>query len=207
MSEKGGNHIWPAYVDMMTVLLMVYLLLALLFQVVVATTKTAVSQSSQAQQRKEAAANQVTEQKETSQESPKEESKVSTPNSAAKSSGSAGGEKFGLVELDPAELKLRDGDFSIIMTEKTRNFLTPAEINLMKKWIGENLEQINAKGVRVFSVAQNNRQTGNILKIQFDRALGAISVLFSMGVPQDKIIFDNVIVRDVEKDYVALRIQ
>lgn len=33
-SSKSSGHFWPAYVDMMTVLLMVFLLLTLLFQVV-----------------------------------------------------------------------------------------------------------------------------------------------------------------------------
>lgn len=36
MASGSKNHIWPAYVDMMTVLLMVYLLLSMIFQVLAA---------------------------------------------------------------------------------------------------------------------------------------------------------------------------
>ncbi len=112
-----------------------------------------------------------------------------------------------MVELDTTELKLRDSDFSVVISEPKRNFLNAAEINLMKKWVEENRSKITDKGVRVFSVAQVNRQVGTVLKIQFDRALSVISTLLAAGIPQDKIIFDNVLVRDVEKDYVALRLQ
>ena len=34
MSSKSSGHFWPAYVDLMTVLLMVFMLLTLLFQMV-----------------------------------------------------------------------------------------------------------------------------------------------------------------------------
>lgn len=36
MASGSKNHIWPAYVDMMTVLLMVYLLLSMIFQMLAA---------------------------------------------------------------------------------------------------------------------------------------------------------------------------
>lgn len=36
MASGSKNHIWPAYVDMMTVLLMVYMLLSMIFQVLAA---------------------------------------------------------------------------------------------------------------------------------------------------------------------------
>ncbi|WP_297323181.1 hypothetical protein [uncultured Bartonella sp.] len=44
--RRGGENIWIAYSDMLTVLLMVFLLLALLFQVIVATSKIVNSSSS-----------------------------------------------------------------------------------------------------------------------------------------------------------------
>lgn len=39
MKKKGENHIWPAYVDMMTVLLLVYVLVSLLFAMMIQQTE------------------------------------------------------------------------------------------------------------------------------------------------------------------------
>ncbi|MDD9341810.1 MAG: hypothetical protein PV362_19645 [Providencia heimbachae] len=39
MRKKGENHIWPAYVDMMTVLLLVYVLVSLLFAMMIQQTE------------------------------------------------------------------------------------------------------------------------------------------------------------------------
>ncbi|MEN3930499.1 hypothetical protein WJT86_05395 [Microvirga sp. W0021] len=204
MSEKG-NHIWPAYVDMMTVLLMVYLLLALLFQVVVATSKTAINQVEADELAKAEAGKQGQEQI-MPQQPPKKEQQASAAGEQA--SNSAENQDMTLVTITPTELAQKQGDLRLRL-EARRNYLNASEIQTVKTWVEEHRSEIASKGIRLYSVApnSNNVQVGSLLKVQFDRALSVMSAVNGSGISLESISYDNEIIQDATEDFVILRVR
>ena len=132
MSEKrGGENIWIAYADMLTVLLMVFLLLAMLFQVIVATSKISGPEDAAGNRKAEA-----------EQASAQDKSKFGVslekqPDKKAMSGNTDDGMqqvavKLPLVMVDTAALQPRDGDLRINV-ELNRTYLTGTQQNEVRE--------------------------------------------------------------------------
>ena len=211
MAEKrGGENIWIAYADMLTVLLMVFLLLAMLFQVIVATSKIAGPEDQ--------AGNQNAESEQTSKKAPTvidDQSKfsVSNKNKPNKNGGiddtTGSNEQVAanlpLVMVDTGALKPRDGDLRLNV-ELNRTYLTSIQQNEVRAWALRNKAALTTEKLRIYSVGRSvNVSTGDTLLMQVNRAVATMAVLQKEGAIIKNIRFDNLIVPDNIEDYIILR--
>ncbi|WP_295735741.1 hypothetical protein [uncultured Bartonella sp.] len=210
MAEKrGGENIWIAYADMLTVLLMVFLLLAMLFQVIVATSKIAGPEDE--------AGNQKSESEQASKKAPTvidDQSKfsMSNENKLNKNGGiddTTSNEQVAanlpLVMVDTEVLKPRDGDLRINV-ELNRTYLTAVQQNEVRAWALRNKNALSTDKLRIYSVGRSvNVSTGDTLLMQVNRAVATMAVLQKEGAIIKNIRFDNLIVPDNTEDYIILR--
>jgi hypothetical protein len=207
MSEKrGGENIWIAYADMLTVLLMVFLLLAMLFQVIVATSKISGPEDAAGNRKAEA-----------EQASAQDKSKfgVSLEKQPDKKSMSGNTDdgmqqvavKLPLVMVDTAALQPRDGDLRINV-ELNRTYLTGVQQNEVRAWALRNKSILTTEKLRIYSVGRSiNVSTGDTLLMQVNRAVATMAVLQKEGAIIKNIRFDNLIVPNNADDFIILRVE
>ncbi|WLT08145.1 hypothetical protein RAM19_08605 [Bartonella apihabitans] len=204
--KRGGENIWIAYADMLTVLLMVFLLLAMLFQVIVATSKIAEpedqagNQKSQAEQSAKQAASKFGE-------------TVEKQSNKAVSDGNIDdgmeqvATKLPLVMVDTAALQPRDGDLRINV-ELNRTYLTGVQQNEVRAWALRNKSVLATEKLRIYSVGRSiNVSTGDTLLLQVNRAVATMAVLQKEGAIIKNIRFDNLIVPNNTDDFIILRVE
>ena len=204
--KRGGENIWIAYADMLTVLLMVFLLLAMLFQVIVATSKIAGpedqagNQKSQAEQSAKQAASKFGE-------------TVEKQSNKAVSDGNIDdgmeqvATKLPLVMVDTAVLQPRDGDLRINV-ELNRTYLTGVQQNEVRAWALRNKSILATEKLRIYSVGRSiNVSTGDTLLMQVNRAVATMAVLQKEGAIIKNIRFDNLIVPNNTDDFIILRVE
>ena len=204
--KRGGENIWIAYADMLTVLLMVFLLLAMLFQVIVATSKIAGpedqagNQKSQAEQSAKQAASKFGE-------------TVEKQSNKAVSDGNIDdgmeqvATKLPLVMVDTAALQPRDGDLRINV-ELNRTYLTGVQQNEVRAWALRNKSILTTEKLRIYSVGRSiNVSTGDTLLMQVNRAVATMAVLQKEGAIIKNIRFDNLIVPNNADDFIILRVE
>ena len=204
--KRGGENIWIAYADMLTVLLMVFLLLAMLFQVIVATSKIAGpedqagNQKSQAEQSAKQAASKFGE-------------TVEKQSNKAVSDGNIDdgmeqvATKLPLVMVDTAALQPRDGDLRINV-ELNRTYLTGVQQNEVRAWALRNKSILATEKLRIYSVGRSiNVSTGDTLLMQVNRAVATMAVLQKEGAIIKNIRFDNLIVPNNTDDFIILRVE
>ena len=204
--KRGGENIWIAYADMLTVLLMVFLLLAMLFQVIVATSKIAGpedqagNQKSQAEQSAKQAASKFGE-------------TVEKQSNKAVSDGNIDdgmqqvAVKLPLVMVDTAALQPRDGDLRINV-ELNRTYLTGVQQNEVRAWALRNKSILTTEKLRIYSVGRSiNVSTGDTLLLQVNRAVATMAVLQKEGAIIKNIRFDNLIVPNNTDDFIILRVE
>ena len=211
MSQKrGGENIWIAYADMLTVLLMVFLLLAMLFQVIVATSKIAGPETEAGTQTASGEQSSGDAQKAGDSESKFSTSKENLPTASGgkKDDGSAQvAVKLPLVMVNTDVLKERDGDLRINV-ELNRTYLTGTQQNEVREWALRNKSVLTTEKLRIYSVGRSvNVSTGDTLLLQVNRAVATMAVLQKEGAIIKNIRFDNLIVPDNTEDYIILRVE
>lgn len=162
---KSNSHFWPAYVDMMTVLLLVYLLVTLIFQIllIIAQQNAGVKL--------------------------RDRNQVVTVH-------------YKIDEnVDPNELRLAFDN------NKNANYLDSKNEEKLSEWMEIHKDEIEQKGAVVFSttISSKDEQTGNDLKLQFERnmhLLGLIQDKVSLG----KIKIENASVNKSDVAFVSIRI-
>ena len=208
MSQKrGGENIWIAYADMLTVLLMVFLLLAMLFQVIVATSKIAGPEE-------EEAGNQRSQSEQNAKQTSSKfgESVEKQTDKKDMSENSDGGmeqvaTKLPLVMVDTAVLQPRDGDLRINV-ELNRTYLTGVQQNEVRAWALRNKSILTTEKLRIYSVGRSiNVSTGDTLLMQVNRAVATMAVLQKEGAIIKNIRFDNLIVPNNADDFIILRVE
>lgn len=162
---KSNSHFWPAYVDMMTVLLLVYLLVTLIFQIllIIAQQNAGVKL--------------------------RERNQVVTVHYKINEN------------VDPNELRLAFDN------NKNPNYLDSKNQEKLLEWFEIHKDEIEQKGAVVFSttISSKDEQTGNDLKLQFERnmhLLGLIQNKVSLG----KIKIENASVNKSDVAFVSIRI-
>ena len=162
---KSNSHFWPAYVDMMTVLLLVYLLVTLIFQIllIIAQQNAGVKL--------------------------RERNQVVTVHYKINEN------------VDPNELRLAFDN------NKNPNYLDSKNQEKLLEWFEIHKDEIEQKGAVVFSttISSKDEQTGNDLKLQFERnmhLLGLIQDKVSLG----KIKIENASVNKSDVAFVSIRI-
>lgn len=162
---KSNSHFWPAYVDMMTVLLLVYLLVTLIFQIllIIAQQNAGVKL--------------------------RDRNQVVTVH-------------YKIDEnVDPNELRLAFDN------NKNANYLDSKNEEKLSEWMEIHKNEIEQNGAVVFSttISSKDEQTGNDLKLQFERnmhLLGLIQDKVSLG----KIKIENASVNKSDVAFVSIRI-
>ncbi|AQT43279.1 hypothetical protein BBC0178_018290 [Bartonella apihabitans] len=204
--KRGGENIWIAYADMLTVLLMVFLLLAMLFQVIVATSKIAGpedqagNQKSQAEQSAKQAASKFGETVEKQQNKPSSDGNINDGMEQVAT-------KLPLVMVDTAALQPRDGDLRINV-ELNRTYLTGVQQNEVRAWALRNKSVLATEKLRIYSVGRSiNVSTGDTLLLQVNRAVATMAALQKEGAIIKNIRFDNLIVPNNTDDFIILRVE
>ena len=204
--KRGGENIWIAYADMLTVLLMVFLLLAMLFQVIVATSKIAGpedqagNQKSQAEQSAKQAASKFGETVEKQQNKAVSDGNIDDGMEQVAT-------KLPLVMVDTAALQPRDGDLRINV-ELNRTYLTGVQQNEVRAWALRNKSILATEKLRIYSVGRSiNVSTGDTLLMQVNRAVATMAVLQKEGAIIKNIRFDNLIVPNNTDDFIILRVE
>ena len=205
--KRGGENIWIAYADMLTVLLMVFLLLAMLFQVIVATSKIAGpeeqeagNQKSQSEQNAKQPASKFGETVEKQQNKPSSDGNINDGTEQVAT-------KLPLVMVDTAVLEPRDGDLRINV-ELNRTYLTGVQQNEVRAWALRNKSVLATEKLRIYSVGRSiNVSTGDTLLLQVNRAVATMAVLQKEGAIIKNIRFDNLIVPNNTDDFIILRVE
>lgn len=210
-TRRGGENIWIAYADMLTVLLMVFLLLAMLFQVIVATSKIAGPENEAGNQKAESLQKTQAQKRNIAGN----EGKIGTTTQKLSDNAQAGGEdemnqvavSLPLVMVDTAVLQPREGDLRITI-QLNRTYLTTIQQHEVQAWAWKNKSVLATAKLRIYSVGRSiNVSTGDTLLMQVNRAVATMAVLQKEGAIIKNIRFDNLIVPDNNDDYLILRVE
>lgn len=211
-TRRGGENIWIAYADMLTVLLMVFLLLAMLFQVIVATSKIAGpddveagNQSSQSGQQENARQQNVAGGDERVGTSSQRLSDKAQAGSKRETRDVAVNLPLDMVHTDV--LKPREGDLRINI-ELSRTYLTTVQQEEVRAWALKNKNILSTAKLRIYSVGRSdNVSSGDTLQMQVNRAVATMAVLQKEGAVIKNIRFDNLVVPDNKDDFIILRVE
>lgn len=211
-TRRGGENIWIAYADMLTVLLMVFLLLAMLFQVIVATSKIAGPENDVGNQK--AGADQTTAAEKRNGAGGEEKIGTAPQKLLDKTANAGGGEgteqvavSLPLVMVDTNVLQPREGDLRINI-QLNRTYLTSVQQHEVQAWAWKNKSVLATAKLRIYSVGRSiNVSTGDTLLMQVNRAVATMAVLQKEGAIIKNIRFDNLIVPDNTDDYLILRVE
>lgn len=211
-TRRGGENIWIAYADMLTVLLMVFLLLAMLFQVIVATSKIAGpddveagNQSSQSGQQENARQQNVAGGDERVGTSSQRLSDKAQAGSKRETRDVAVNLPLDMVHTDV--LKPREGDLRINI-ELSRTYLTNIQQEEVRAWALKNKNILSTAKLRIYSVGRSdNVSSGDTLQMQVNRAVATMAVLQKEGAVIKNIRFDNLVVPDNKDDFIILRVE
>lgn len=132
MSAK--SHIWPAYVDMMTVILMVYILINVMFSAVIANADLTNKQDTKSQQN-------------------------SSGSSSTSKQGTLSGAPYDSVitlRKYDAFYKIETGDMILNLNDEANGFKNPDDVNKLKAWLSNHK---NNKGKVLFGVFINDDGT------------------------------------------------
>ncbi|MHC5307486.1 hypothetical protein [Bartonella sp. LJL80] len=202
-SKRGGESIWIAYADMLTVLLMVFLLLSMLFQVIVATSKIAGPEDEVGNQQAKAPVDATTQAGDPT-------APVSLEKTEDKESGAGDSQeavKLPLVMVDTQVLQPRDGDLRLNI-ELSRTYITTIQQEQVRAWARQNREKLSLHKLRIYSVARSvGVSTGDVLSMQVNRVVATMAALRKENVAIKNILFDNLIVPDNAGDYLILRFE
>lgn len=210
-TRRGGENIWIAYADMLTVLLMVFLLLAMLFQVIVATSKIAGPENEAGNQNAES--EQVS--KAQKQSKVDDEGKIGTTTLKLSDNAQSGDDDqtqqvavdLPLVMVDTGALQPREGDLRINV-ELNRTYLTGIQQQEVQAWAQKNKSILATAKLRIYSVGRSiNVSTGDTLLMQVNRAVATMAVLQKEGAIIKNIRFDNLIVPNNNDDFIILRVE
>lgn len=158
---KGNGHFWPAYVDMMTVLLLVYLLISMIFQVllIVAQQNVGIKLSEQRQ-----------------------------------------------VEIRSVSQESKQNELRMIL-DSNQNYLGSKNQQALISWLEKNREEITKNGAIIYAAAQEGRQMGVSLTLQYDRCLEVLRIIQQHGIANDKVTINNSTVNIYQEDFAAIYIK
>ena len=156
MSAK--SHIWPAYVDMMTVLLLVYILLNAMFSGIIATTKTGVADSTKQSSYQEA------------KDGKSQELTMDRENL-----------KVEMNESDDLYIE-KEGDLSIFLDDMETNTFPDKYIDKIKEWANKVSNKEGAYQVGIFLKKKDGETTGLELQTQVSLYYQVLSELKKSGV-------------------------
>lgn len=171
--SASKNHTWPAYVDMMTVLLMVYILLSMIFQIIAALAPPP----------------------------------DSVPMPAPVSETSAVEASDVVIDQGLQTYSPQGGDF-VVHLQPGENFVRGAAAEQVRDWLRKNRVRVKARGMIVFALSsQQNVPLGVRIRLQYDRAIGAVKLAEDEGISSNVVERHSVDSSDVMGDVLILRVK